>query len=113
MKFGSNIGGHMKKRSWENEIPGFIHFEVIIKKISWKATKGHISATKGSITSKNFEVFLRNLKTYKLSYWRFVESFKCVGEVGGDFLPKHWPPENTNFLDAERGLLECFVKTAN
>ena len=37
---------------------------------------------KGSATSKNFEVFLRNL-TYikKPSYWRFVESLKSVADV--------------------------------
>ena len=31
------------------------------KKSPWKAIKDHISVTKGSINSKNFEVFLTNL----------------------------------------------------
>ena len=60
-KFGSNIDGHMKEQSWNNEICHFINFKVITEKPLWKAIKDHSSATKGSITSKNFEVFLRNL----------------------------------------------------
>ena len=47
----------MKEQSRKNEAGGLINFEVLIEKSPWKA----ILATKGSITSKNFEVFLRNL----------------------------------------------------
>ena len=39
----------------------------------------------------------------KPSYWRFMASLKCVAEEGGTFLPKNWPPENTDLLEAERG----------
>ena len=41
--------------------------------------KGHISATKGSMTSKIFEVFLTNLT---------LESLKCVTEERGAFYQK-------------------------
>ena len=44
--------------------------------------KDHISATKGSITSKNFEILLRNLtRSQKPSYWRFLENFKCLADM--------------------------------
>ena len=33
----------------------------VIEKPPRKAMKDHISVTKGSITSKNFEIFLKNL----------------------------------------------------
>ena len=36
-----------------------------IEKYLWKAIKDHISGTKGSINSKNFEVFLTNLTDSK------------------------------------------------
>ena len=31
------------------------------------------------------------------------KSFKCAAEVGGKFLSKQWPPENTDLLEADRG----------
>ena len=75
-----------------------------IEKPPWKTIKEHISATKGSMTFKNFKVFLTNLThSSKPSYWRFMESLKCVAEKRGTFLPKNWPPENTDLLEAERG----------
>ena len=60
-KFGSNIDGHMKEQSWNNEACRFIIFKVIIKNPPWKNIKDHISARKRSITYKDFEVFMRNL----------------------------------------------------
>ena len=60
-KFGSNINGCTKEQSWKNEACGFINFEVIIEKTPLNVIKDHISATKGSIASRNFDVFLRNL----------------------------------------------------
>ena len=32
-----------------------------------------------------------------------MESLKCIAEEKGAFLPKYWPPENTDLLEAERG----------
>ena len=81
-KFSRNIDGHMKEQSWKNEACGFINFEIINEKPPWNVIKDHISATKGSITSKNFEIFFRNLThSWKHSYWRFVEIFKCVADI--------------------------------
>ena len=60
-KFGSNIDGHMKEQSWNNEACRFIIFKVIIKNPPWKNIKDHISARKGFIAYKNVEVFMRNL----------------------------------------------------
>ena len=60
-KFDSNIDGHMKEQSWNNESCGFIVFKVMIKNPPWKNIKDHISARKGSVTYKNFQVFMRNL----------------------------------------------------
>ena len=67
----------------------FITFEVIIEISMWESIEDHISVTKVSITLKNFEEFLRNLRhNQKSSNRRFVENFKYVGKVGEDFLPK-------------------------
>ena len=51
----------MKEHSWKSEASGFINFEVIMKKPPRKVIKDRISARKGSITSKNFKVFLKIL----------------------------------------------------
>ena len=51
----------MKEQSWKNEACDLVNFEVLIEKPLWKTIKDHISATKGCVTSKNFEVFLRNV----------------------------------------------------
>ena len=51
----------MKEQSWKNEACGFINFEVIIEKLPQMAIRDHISPTKGSVTSENFDVLLRNL----------------------------------------------------
>ena len=94
-KFGSNIDGHMKEHSWNNEACHFMFFKVIIKNPPWKNIEDHISAREGSVTYKNVEVFRTNLThSYKPSYWRLVESFNfvCWYEVGSEFLPKQWPP---------------------
>ena len=75
-----------------------------INKSPWKVIKAHISATKRSMTSNDFKVFLTNLtQSQKPSYWRFMESLKCTAEEGDRFLPKNCSPENTDSLEAERG----------
>ena len=51
----------MKEQSWNNEACGFVVFKVIIKNPPLKNIKDHISARKGSVTYKHFEVFMRNL----------------------------------------------------
>ena len=77
-KFCSDVGGHMKEQSWKNEAYGVISFEVI----KLNVIKVHISVTKGSITSKNFEIFLRNLThSWKFSCGRFLESFKWIADM--------------------------------
>ena len=53
-KFGSNIDGHMKEQSWNNEACRFIIFKVIIKNPPWKNIKDHISARKGSINTSRY-----------------------------------------------------------
>ena len=60
-KLGSNIDGHVKEQSWNNETCHFIVFQVIVKNSPWENIKDHISARKGSVTYKNVEVFIRNL----------------------------------------------------
>ena len=61
----------MKEQSWNNEAFHFIIFKVIMEIPPWKIIKDPISAKKGSITSKNSEVFLRNLThSQKPSYRR-------------------------------------------
>ena len=81
-RFGSNIDGRMKERSWKNEACGFINFEVIIKKPRWNVIKNHIPATKGSITSRNIEISLTKLKhSRKANCWRFVESSKWIADM--------------------------------
>ena len=63
------------------------NFEFIIEKSPWMALKDHILVTKDSITSKTLQVILGNFPhSEKPTYWRFVESFKCVAKVGGGFL---------------------------
>ena len=52
-KFGRNIDGCMEEKSWKNEVYSFINFEIIFKNSPWKSQKDHISATKGSIFSRN------------------------------------------------------------
>ena len=60
-EFGSNIHGHIKKQFWDNEACCFIIFKVITKNPPWKNIKDDISARKGSITYKNFDVWLTKL----------------------------------------------------
>ena len=60
-KFGSNIDGHVKEQSWNNEACRFIIFKVIIENPQWINIKDHILERKGYITYKKFEVLLRNL----------------------------------------------------
>ena len=74
----------------------------------WKIIKDPISAKKGSITSKNSEVFLRNLThSQKPSYWRLglVESFNFVADMKWEasFYQNSDHLENTDLLGAERG----------
>ena len=116
-KFGSNIDGHMKEQSWNNEACRFINFKVIIKTPPWKNIKDHVSARKGSITYKHFEVSMRNLThSQKPSYWRLVESFNfvCWYEVGSEILPKQWPPGEHRFARSRKRLIHDFtVSTAH
>ena len=45
--FHRDIDWHMKEQSWKNKACDFINFQVIIKKLPWRAIRDRISATKG------------------------------------------------------------------
>ena len=116
-KFGNNIDVHMKEQCWNNEACLFIIFKVINKNPPWKNIKDHISVRKGSITYKNYDVFMRNLAhSQKPSYWRLTENFNCVSwyEVGSEFLPKQWPPGKLRLARSRKRLIHSFnVSTAH
>ena len=38
-----------------------------------------------------------------------MESLKCVAEEGGTFLPKNWPPENTDLLETKKRVIQNFT----
>ena len=105
-KFGSNIDGHMKEQFWNYEACRFIIFKVITKNPPWKNIKYHISARKGSIAYKNFEVFMRNLTQ---SF-----NFACWYKGGIEFLPRQWPPGKHRFARSRKRLIHDFtVSTAH
>ena len=100
-RFGSNYDRHMKEQFWNYEACRFIIFKVIIRNPTWKNIKYHILARKGSITYKNFEVFVRNLtQSFNLACWY---------EVGIEFLPKQWPPGKHSFARSRRRLIHDFT----
>ena len=112
-KFGSNIDGHMKEQSWNNEACFYIIFKLIIENPlwNWKNMEDHISPIKVPITYENFEVLMSNLiRCKKPSYWRLAESFNCVCwyEVGSEFLQKQWPPGKHRFAGSRKRLMHDF-----
>ena len=96
----------MKEQFWNYEACRFIIFKVITKNPPWKNIKYHISARKGSIAYKNFEVFMRNLTQ---SF-----NFACWYKGGIEFLPRQWPPGKHRFARSRKRLIHDFtISTAH